>query len=87
MEVESLISDLESGGHTFDSREYPCFSVKVMQKTKELFVYKNQKCIQKLPFEKFPPEVDFNNVDHLSSIIKTVRDRGLVGLMEEYKLA
>lgn len=74
---------LDSG---FENRQYTCYSIRLSRKNKEAEVYKNNKCVQKIALSRFPDTVDFNNVDHVSQLIRTVREKGLVGLMEQYGL-
>ncbi len=70
----------------FENNLAPTFGVRLNKRSKDVEVFKNNKCIQKIPMASFPAEVSFDNVAHISAIIKIVREDGLVGLMTHYKL-
>lgn len=86
MESESSFPGLEFIDNGFENKLYPCYSVRIVQKNKEVEIHKNSKCIQKISMSTFPKELDFNNIDHIAEIIATIRNHGLVGLMTKYQL-
>lgn len=87
MEFERLVfPGFDIAEATFDNKLYPCFAVRINRKTSEIEIHRNSKCIQKIPMQDFPSEIDFNNVSHISAIIKVVKEEGLVGLMNKYQL-
>ena len=65
---------------------FPCYSIKVLPRTNGVEVHRNRKMIKRFKLSTFPPEIDFNNLDHIGDLIKIVKEEGCVGLMNKYQL-
>lgn len=87
MEFERLVlPGFDISEATAEHKIYPCWSARLNRKTNEIEIYKNNKSMQKIPMSDFPSDIDFNNVNHISAIIKVAKEEGLVGLMNKYRL-
>jgi hypothetical protein len=70
---------------SFEEERYPCFSIKVLNGTKEIDVCRDKKTIKRFKQESFEG-IDFNNVDDISKLIKILKYKGCVGLMNTFNI-
>jgi hypothetical protein len=87
--MESESHSLLSFDH-FDSYfpevKYPCFSIKILNNSGEVEIHRDKKMIKRFKKSDFPPEIDFNNTEHISKLLAIVKAEGCVGLMMQFQL-
>lgn len=76
---------LELYDQAFEEEKYPCYSIRVLNKTAEVDVCRDKKTIKRFKQESFP-DINFNDVSDISKLIKIVKEEGCVGLMKAYKI-
>ena len=70
----------------FEELIFPCYSIRVLSVSKEIEICRHKKVLKKFAQSLFPKDFDFNNVDTLCLILNTVKEHGMVGLVNKYQL-
>jgi len=86
-EDELIFNDI--GGETadsidFESIRFSCFGVKLTEE-KILFT-SNNKVVLEVPKNHFPKEMNLNDVETISTLLKTIREHGLNELVNQLNL-
>lgn len=78
-------SKVELYDPSFEEEKYPCYGIRILHKTNEVDVCRDKKTIKRFSQDCFP-DINFNDVNSISKLIKTVKEEGCVGLMRAYKI-
>jgi hypothetical protein len=71
---------------SFDNRVYPTFGIRLIKKATEVEITRDNKPLLRIPRKLFPKEIDFNNVEHISALIKLVKEKGVDEVLLQYKI-
>jgi len=83
--TEVIKSTVESE-FQFDNQIFSCWSIKVFKKNDLVQVFENKKMKRAFYLSSFPENLNLDDVDTFSMLIKEVRENGVDSLKKRFKL-